>query len=82
MTHAKDVIVSAIKYRSFHKSSPRGNRTHHTPWRFRVGWEPRTPYSDMGECVVYEFSGSYSRAKRRAKRIAASHGYDRLQVLP
>lgn len=77
MTHAKDVLVSTVRYHGIHGHPPRGRRY---PWRFRVGWGERFLYSDMGECTVYEFTGLYSKAKRLAQRMAAKHGYDRLQV--
>lgn len=79
-THAKDVLVSTVRFELVHGRRPRGRRH---PWRFRVGWGEwgeRFLYSDMGECTVYEFTGLYSKAKRRAQRMAAKHGYDRLQV--
>ncbi len=79
MAHAQNVLVSTLNYRLAHRRRPRGQRQ---PWRFRVGWGERFLYSDMGECVVYEFSGLYSWAKQRARRMAARHGYDRLQVIP
>ena len=79
MTHAKDVLVSTVRFTVAHGRRPRGTRQ---PWRFRVGWSLVEFYSDMGECTVYEFSGLYSDAKRLARRIAARHGYDRLQVIP
>ena len=78
LTHAKDVLVSTVRFVQAWERRPRGRRH---PWRFRVGWGERWLYSDMGECTVYEFSGLYSDAKRRARRICAQHGYDRLQVM-
>ena len=79
-THAKDVLVSTVRFVQAHGRRPRGRRQ---PWRFRVSWiQPGEFYSDMGECVTYEFSGLYSDAKRLARRQAARHDYDRLQVIP
>ena len=81
MTHAKDVLVSTVRFVQAHGRQPRGYRQ---PWQFRVGWIDRDEflYSDMGECTVYEFSGQYSEAKRLARRQAARHDYFKIQVIP